>query len=343
MTSANFLPSDSSETPSVSVIVVSYNTREMTLECLRSVLRETQQETFEVIVVDNQSQDGSAEAIAAELPEIRLIQPDANLGFARANNLAAESARGEYLLLLNPDTVVLDAAIDRVIDFARQHPEAGIWGGRTLDGERALDPSSCWGRISLWSLFCRAVGLNVLFSRSEFFNPECYGDWQRDRIRDVDIVSGCFFLIRRELWESLNGFDPVFFMYAEEADLCLRARRIGVRPRITPEATIVHYGGASEPKEVDKRVRLIRAQLTLIRRHWAAPSRWLGERLILFTQWVRYTGYSTLAAVSKRDDRAARAQIWKEVWKLRRDWFEGYQSTAGSDSAQPDSHPSREG
>ena len=325
MTSAKHLPPDSSETPSVSIIVVSYNTREMTLECLRSVFRETQQETFELIVVDNLSQDGSAEAIAEEFPEIRLLRPDANLGFAKGNNLAAESARGEYLLLLNPDTVVLEAAIDRVIDFARRSPDAGIWGGRTLDGERALDPSSCWGRITLWSLFCRAVGLNLLFSGSEFFNPERYGDWQRDRIREVDIVSGCFFLTRRDLWESLGGFDPVFFMYAEEADLCLRARRVGVRPRITPEATIIHYGGASESKQVDKLVRLIRAQLTLIRRHWAAPSRWLGERLVLFTQWVRYVGYSLLAAATKRDDRIARAQVWKDVWKLRRDWFEGYQ------------------
>lgn len=317
-------PADASQSLGVSIIVVSYNTREMTLECLRSVIQETKREPYEVIVVDNHSTDGSAEAVAEEFPDFRLIRPDQNLGFAKANNVAAGEARGEFLLLLNPDTVVLDGAVDRIVEFAREHPEAGIWGGRTLNADRTLNPTSCWGRMTLWSVLCRALGLNVLFPGSELFNYECYGNWQRDRIREVDIVSGCFFLIRLDLWQSLSGFDPVFFMYAEEADLCLRAKRMGVRPRVSPDPTIIHYGGASEATVVDKRLKLIRAQLTLIRRHWPGVSRWLGERLILGTQLVRFWGYSMAAFVTRRDERVERARVWRDVWNLRREWFQGY-------------------
>ena len=143
--------------PALSVIVVSYNTRAMTLDCLASLRDETRAD-FETIVVDNASTDGSAEAIAAAFPEMVLLAETANHGFAGANNLAARRARGEYLLLLNPDTLVLDGAVDRLLAFARARPEAGIWGGRTLYGDRSLNPASCWGRMTLWNLFCRACG-----------------------------------------------------------------------------------------------------------------------------------------------------------------------------------------
>jgi GT2 family glycosyltransferase len=130
--------------PDVSIIVVSYGTREMTLECLRSIKEDTGGTDHEVIVVDNNSSDGSPGAIAAEFPRFRLMVQSTNLGFAAACNLAAVDARGEYLLLLNPDTVVQGSAIDRLLLFARGRPEAGIWGGRTVFADGKLNPMSCW-------------------------------------------------------------------------------------------------------------------------------------------------------------------------------------------------------
>src|SRR5262249_52669728 len=232
--------------PLVSIIVVSYRTRELTLECLRSIARETVGVSHEVLVVDNASGDGSAAAIAQEFPDVKLIALDGNVGFARANNIAAGEARGRYLLLLNPDTVVIDRAIDRLLEFAAEHPQARIWGGRTLYADRTLNPTSCWRRMSLWNVFCRTAGLTGLFPRSQLFNSECYGRWDRSTVRDVDIVTGCFLLIERDFWQRLGGFDARFFMYGEEADLCLRAAKLGARPAVTPNATIIHYGGASE-------------------------------------------------------------------------------------------------
>ena len=131
--------------PKISVLIVSYNTREMTLACLRSVAAQTQT-AHEVIVLDNKSQDGSVEAIAAEFPDVQLMAEQDNHGFAKGNNIAAKRARGDYILLLNPDTIVLNGAIDQLVAFAERKPEAKIWGGRTLFGDHSLNTSSCWRR-----------------------------------------------------------------------------------------------------------------------------------------------------------------------------------------------------
>ena len=306
--------------PAVSVLIISFNTREMTLACLRSLFAETQQ-PFETIVVDNASQDGSAAAIAAEFPQVRLLAETENHGFARANNLAAPLARGEYLLLLNPDTLVLEAAVDHLLGFARARPEARIWGGRALFGDGRLNPGSCWRRMTFWGLFCQASGLRSLLRRSALFNPESYGGWDRRTERAVDIVSGCFFLISKADWQVLNGFHPDFFMYGEEADLCLRAQRsLGARPRITPTATIVHYAGASETVRADKMVRLLRAKRALIRRHFPAWQQPLA--LALFAAWPlsRWRATALLARLTGRSGWRERARVWGEIWTRRREW-----------------------
>src|SRR5688500_18347804 len=128
----------------LSILIVSYNTREETLACLESVYAQTRDVSFEVIVVDNASQNGSAEAIAQKFPEVKLVQPGENIGFARANNVAARHASGEFLLLLNPDTVILNGAIQTAVAFARSHPQAGIVGGKTLYADGSLNATSCF-------------------------------------------------------------------------------------------------------------------------------------------------------------------------------------------------------
>ncbi|HBS29617.1 MAG TPA: glycosyltransferase family 2 protein [Phycisphaerales bacterium] len=307
-------------TPELTVIVISYNTRDMTLEALRSLARETPALAHEVIVVDNDSKDASAEAIAREFPQVRLIRLRENIGFAAANNLAAREARADLLLLLNPDTVVLDRAAERLVAFARSRPHAGIWGGRTLFADRSLNPTSCWRRQTMWSVLCRACGLTGAFRGSRLFDREAMGCWSRDTEREVDIVTGCFFLIERELWERLGGFDPAFFMYGEEADLCLRARAIGARPRFTPGAVIVHYGGASEKVRADKLVRLLRAKAQLIRRHWSAPSAWLGVRLLSVWCLTNSLAWGAIHAIRPSLGAESRAS-WREVWRRRAEWM----------------------
>jgi hypothetical protein len=302
---------------SVSILIISYNTREMTLACLRSVVEQTEPGTFEVIVVDNQSKDGSAGAIAADFPWVRLIRSSDNLGFAKANNVAAKEAVGDYLLLLNPDTLVLERAIDRLLEFARGRPAAGIWGGRTVFADGSLNPASCWQRQTLWSVFCVGSGLSSVFRGSGVFNPEALGGWDRSTVREVDIVSGCFLLIERQMWERLGGFDPAFFMYGEEADLCLRSHAMGCRPVVTPEATIVHYGGASERVRSDKMVRLLSAKVRLIRRHWSPVTRGVGVWMLAMWPLTRAVAWRAAAIVGPGSD----GGTWGEVWRRRREWL----------------------
>ncbi|MCC0011039.1 MAG: glycosyltransferase family 2 protein [Hyphomicrobiaceae bacterium] len=326
--------------PEISILMVSYNTREMTLAAIQSVVRETTV-PFEIIVIDNASTDGSAQAIAAHPGRVRLIARDDNIGFARANNLAAQYARADMLLLLNPDTIVKDKAIDRLLAFARTNTHAGIWGGRTLFGNGSLNPSSCWRRITVWNTFCRTAGLAALFPNSPVFNAEKMGGWRRDTVRQVDIVSGCFFLIPKKLWHRLGGFDQAFYMYGEDADLCLRAHAIGAKPMVTPDATIVHYGGASEKNRAEKNIRLLAAKIMLIHRHVPAMKRPFARGFLRLWPLVRLIALSIAARLTHSQDHAENAASWREVWKRRAEWQNGFPAPAArtNDVATNDCKP----
>ena len=309
----------------VSIIVVSYNTSSLTLESLRSVISESKNLNYELLVIDNNSTDDSVANIERYCPKAEVISLSKNIGFAAANNLAATKAQGRYLLLLNPDTVVKNNAIERLLSFAKTYPNAKIWGGRTIFPDGTLNPTSCWSRMTLWNTFCRATGLTGLLPTSEFFNAESYGRWQRDCIRQVDIVSGCFFLITRDLWDHLGGFDPAFFMYGEEADLCLRARNFGALPMITPEATIVHLGGASEKTQAGKLIKLLSAKATLIQRHF--PARQISLAISFLMAWplTRSLAFQFLAKLLRRQSLQQKADTWQKVWQQRAHWARGWQ------------------
>lgn len=308
----------------VSILIVSYNTCDLTLACIQSIYDQADDETFEIIVVDNVSADGSADEIEKRFPDLHLIRAQENLGFGRGNNLAAQQATGDYLLLLNPDTVVLDHAIDRLVRFARSSPESLLWGGRTVFADGSLNPTSCWRFMSPWSLFTQAIGLGRLFPNSNLLNREAYAGWNRDTVREVEMVTGCFLLITHDLWRTLDGFDDSFFMYAEETDLCFRAQKIGARPLFTPEASIVHYGGASEPVLAAKAIRLLSGKSHFILKNWPRYSRSLGIGLLKLHTGVRALGGGLLARLSRREEYVSTAENWKEVWAARHLWKQGY-------------------
>lgn len=310
--------------PDISIIVVSYNTREMTVEALESVYKSEGDVAFEVIVVDNASTDGSADAIAERLPQVRLIRSEENLGFGRANNIAAEAAQGRYILLLNPDTLVFPTSLQSLMDFAKDQPQARIWGGRTVFADGSLNPTSVWRGLSLWSLTCAAFLLTGLFKNSSLFNPEAYGGWRRDEVREVDIVTGCYLLIETGLWRELKGFDPEFFMYAEEADLCYRGRQLGARPMFTPNSTIVHYGGASETARGPKLVRLYAGKVTFMRKHWSPLRYRLGVGIYLFHVLIHWIAYGAIRLATRSTRARGAFEAWRHVWRNRPAWVHGY-------------------
>ena len=255
--------------PDVSILIVTYRCRDAARACLDS-LRGGGDGAYEIVVFDNASGDGTVEMVRSEFADVRLIASDENLGFALGCNRAAEEARGEFLLLLNPDTVVHEGAVDNLLAFARAHSEHGLYGGRTLDPDGSVNPGSCWGAPTLWSLFCFATLLTSAFKRTRLFDPESLGGWKRDTVREVDIVTGCLLLAPRALWEQLGGFDTRFFMYGEDADLSLRAAALGYRPAITPDAVVTHEIGVSSAAREDKLMLLFHGKTTLLR-YRAAP------------------------------------------------------------------------
>lgn len=313
--------------PKVSIVVISYNTRQMTLECMASIYDQTTL-PFELIVVDNASDDGSAEAISVAFPpekytNFKLITEKINHGFGPAHRVALRHVTTDWLLLLNPDTLVLGGAIDALFSFAQKTPEAGIWGGRTLYGDHSLNPTSVFQRMTLWSVICRVVGLNVVFAHSAFFNSEYFGDWDRGDERAVDIVTGCLFLINRALWDELGGFDDDFVMYGEEVDMCLRAIALGASPRMTPDATIIHYGGASQNVRADKMVRLMKAKTELIKRHFSPATRGIGRLLLALWPLSRALAWLLISLTARKGARE-KAKTWMDIWNRRSEWKKGY-------------------
>jgi N-acetylglucosaminyl-diphospho-decaprenol L-rhamnosyltransferase len=252
----------------VSVCIVSWNIKDLLRDCLNSLKVNAGDVTYETIVVDNASSDGSAEMVREEFSWVRLVDPKANLGFGRANNLAYANSKGRWVLLLNPDTLVLDRAIEKLLKFADAHPEAAAVGGRTLkkDG-KTLERSCCWGSPGMWPLFCKAFGLHIIFKNSPVFNREAMDYWQRDSVREVGVITGCCLMIRREVYEATGGFDDRFFMYAEETDLCWRMKERG-RLLFCPDAQIIHLVGESAKKATSNRLfHINRALLKLFRKH----------------------------------------------------------------------------
>lgn len=299
-------------THDVAVLIVTYNSAEQIATCLRSVLAECEGVSQQIIVVDNASRDDTVGIIRREFPDVILVEPGRNLGFAAGVNEAARHANAEFLLLLNPDTEVRGHAVDRVVEFARAHPRHGFYGGRTLKPDGSLEPSSCWGAPTLWSLFLYAVGATTFAPRHPVLDPESLGGWRRDSVREVGIITGCFLLADRVAWERLGGFDERYFMYGEDADLAIRARAAGYRPVITPDAVVMHEVGSSSARPIDKMMLLFRGKAELARTQWTGVRQALALRFLA-------AGVALRAALSRgRDDR------WPQLWRRRHEWLPGY-------------------
>jgi len=310
----------------VTVVVVTYQNRDHIVGCLESLRGQVPADGSQVVVFDNGSADGTADLVEATFPTVRVMRSTENVGFARGCNLAAATAVTEFILLLNPDTVVQPGCLDALLGLARRQPDAGLYGGRTRRPTGELDPMSCWGRPTIWSLICFATGLSAAFPRSAFFHREGLGGWARDSERQVDIVSGCLLLARRDVWAVLGGFDEGFFMYGEDADLGIRARAAGYRSIITPEAEIVHLVGGSSPA-IGKEVLLFRGKVTLVDKLWSGPARALARKLLSTGVWLRARASggvrSVLARPSTHRTRTAPG-TWSELWVRRREWQQGW-------------------
>ncbi len=228
----------------LSIVIICWNDWKVIEDCLRSILDRTRRIEYEVIVSDNGSTDGSVERIRAHFPAVRILENKANLGFAKANNAGIRKAQGEYVLILNPDTIVHDGSLERWLDFADRHPEAGAFGCRVLNPDGSYSRSARPFPTVRRSLIS-ALWLRPLAYFGGVFESEEYEGWKGDSEREVDWQSGCCLMLRRDVLLQLGGFDEQFFYHYEEVDLCRRVWSAGYSIRFTPDASITHLGGQS--------------------------------------------------------------------------------------------------
>jgi len=233
----------------LSIIIVNWNTCKITCECLQFAYEQTVKSKIEVIVIDNASTDDSVRMIKEKFPQVILIENSKNRGFAAANNQGIAVAKGRYILLLNSDTVVLDNAIKKTVDFANSHPETAVVGCRVLNSDHTLQPT-CFMFPSVLNMFLSSSYLYKLFPRNRFLGRERMTWWNRNDVREVDVVTGCFMLVRRKAIEQVGTMDEQYFMYGEETDWCYRFKQAGWKILFTPCAEIIHLGGQSSKKIV---------------------------------------------------------------------------------------------
>jgi len=200
----------------------------------------------EIFVVDNASSDGSTEMVKTEFPQVVLLEKKKNIGFAKANNQAIRLCRGRYILLLNPDTAVLDDTIMKMFDFMESHPAVGAAGGKILNPDGKVEPFRSAKRFPTpLSKFYVDVHLDTIFPRIRFFGRYSMIGWDRDDVREVDVLSGAFMFVRRETIDDVGLLDERFFLLAEDLDWCRRIKQKKWKISFNPEAGIIHYGGKS--------------------------------------------------------------------------------------------------
>ena len=296
--------------PDISIVIVNWNTREMLRDCLRSIVDQTER-PHEIIVVDNASSDGSAEMVSREFPTVILIANDNNRGFAAANNQGMRISRGRYVLLLNPDTIVLDRAIDVMVSWSDEHPEVGCAGCQVLEAEDRIQ-RTCFADIGPLNLLLIELGLyRAPFAQRVFGRPE-YAWWDRRSERDVDVVSGMFMLVPKRVVEEVGLLDEAFFVYAEEADWCRRIRRAGHRCTFTPVARILHRdGGGKSTAQIRPRmyVQLQRSKLVYARKHHGRLGHVTTKTILLSSMLMRWLVFGTLARIKGGTETSARARL----------------------------------
>lgn len=250
-------------TPELSIIIVSYNVRQLLVDCLRSIEHSAQDIAYEIIVIDNASTDGSVAMVRKSFPHVQVIANQENAGFARANNQGYEISKGKFILLLNPDTVVRQGSLNAVLEFMRTTADAGMVGCRLLNPDGSLQ-KSIRKYPSVADHIRKALFLDNLYT-TIFMRNIYYG---KIAVK-IDYAAGAFLFVRRAALEEMHLLNPLFFMYAEEKDLALRLLKRGWFTYFVPFAEIVHYGGQSTSKIAAKMfLELQRSQVKYFVQHY---------------------------------------------------------------------------
>jgi GT2 family glycosyltransferase len=291
-----------STTIDISVVIVGWNAKHYLELCLESLAKAPPRRSMEVLVVDNASTDGSVELIETKFPWVKLIKSSENLGFAKGNNVAIRQCQGRYVALVNPDVIVFPGCLDALADFLDENPRVGNVGPRVLNPDMSMQ-STCRRFPTLWNNFCSATGLSTRFKNSRFLAGEHMFYFPHDRTLAVDVLVGCFSMIRREAFDAVGLLDEGLFMYGDDVDWCRRARNAGWQVVFYPGGQAIHdRGKITAPYPV----RFAIAQQRSVLHYWTKHHSFLGvlgiRSIILFHHLLRYT-FSALSGLAHSQER----------------------------------------
>jgi GT2 family glycosyltransferase len=272
----------------LSVIIVNYNVRHFLEQALLSVEKAAQGLEVEVFVVDNNSVDGSVLMVQEKFPQVKLIANRKNTGFSKANNQAILQATGEFVLLLNPDTIVEEDTFHKVIEFMDLHPEAGALGVKMLDGKGKFLPESKRGLPTPWVAFYKVFGLSALFPQSKKFGKYHLSYLSPDQNHEIEVLSGAFMLLRKTVLDKIGLLDEDYFMYGEDIDLSYRVIKAGYKNFYYSGTSIIHYKGESTKKGSLNYVKVFyQAMLIFARKHFSSRNQNLFILLIQIAIYLR--------------------------------------------------------
>lgn len=234
----------------LSIIIVSYNTKDFLKKCIESIINTSKNLEYEIIVVDNNSTDGTKEIVQSsnfkvQTSKLKVIENKENVGFAKANNIGIKEAKGKYLLFLNPDTIVRPQALEEMVAFIRLHPEAGAATCRVELFNGKLDDACHRGFPTPWNAFCHFTGLPKIFPRSRIFADYSLGWMDLSKIHEIDACAGAFMMVRKEAGQQIDWWNEDYFWYGEDIDFCYRLKEKGWRIFYVPTVSIAHYKGVA--------------------------------------------------------------------------------------------------
>lgn len=284
----------------VSVVIVNYKTCELTCECIDSILRHTHLCSAEIIVVDNASQDNSAEVISSKFPSVKVIASDVNGGFAYGNNVGFEYVSGRYVVLLNPDTRLENEILKAGIDYMDQNTAVGVLGPKVFY-ENGEQQSTLFRFLSLRHLFLNCFFPNQLQRKTNWFGDMRYARHPRSEPLDVDVVAGCFMMVRREVLNQVGNLDDRFFMYGEESEWCYRIGSAGWLIRYNPSISMIHLGAASTSHVPDwKAVEMARGQILFLRFTRGVLTAYCGLVLMIVRDMLRLPYFGLISILNNK-------------------------------------------
>ncbi|MEO8087268.1 MAG: glycosyltransferase family 2 protein, partial [Bacteroidota bacterium] len=272
----------------LSIVIVNYNVKYFLEQCLHSVQKACEVLPTEIFVVDNNSVDGSMEMVRQKFPGVNRIENKENLGFSRANNQAIVESKGDYVLLLNPDTVVEEDTFRKIVDFMDSHQDAGGLGVKMLDGSGKFLAESKRGLPTPSAAFYKISGLASLFPKSKTFGSYHLGYLDKDETNEVEILAGAFMLLRKSALDKTGLLDEDFFMYGEDIDLSYRILKAGYKNYYYPETRIIHYKGESTKKSsVNYVLVFYNAMIIFARKHFSRQNAALFIFIIRLAIYLR--------------------------------------------------------